>query len=145
MNNNSAQQCGKRGRDIQLVLERWGGWAANEYSGVDYSHIAAGFKGVLPNTSKSRLSCCDSDGLVVDAAVGSLKKVGRDEDYALIEQHYKKGISKSAIARKQKCSEGKIRLKLMMAETFVDACLIMSGAKLEMDEWTHKSEIEKIT
>lgn len=30
-----------------------------------------------------------------------------------------------------------MRLKLMLAETFVDACLIMAGAKLEMDEWTH--------
>lgn len=125
-------------RDIQLVLERWGGWAANEDSGVGYSPIAAGFKGLLPSTSKVRLSCCDNDGLLVDAAIGRLKKAGRSEEYDLIEQHYKKGISKSAIARKHKCSEGKIRLKLMLAETFVDACLIMSGAKLEMDEWTHK-------
>ncbi|QHB33503.1 phage antitermination protein [Yersinia canariae] len=82
-------------RDIQLVLERWGGWAANE-------------------------------------------------EFNLIDLHYKKGVSKSAIARKHKCSEGKIRLKLMLAEAFVDACLIMPGAKLEMDEWTHKSNSEKI-
>ncbi|EQB98770.1 phage antitermination protein Q [Photorhabdus temperata subsp. temperata M1021] len=26
----------------------------------------------------------------------------------------------------------------MIAETFIDACLIMTEAKLEMDEWTHK-------
>jgi hypothetical protein len=130
-------------RDIQLVLERWGGWAANEDSGVGYSPVAAGFKRLLPGTSKARLSCCDNDGLLVDAAIGRLKKAGRTEDYDLIEQHYKKGISKSAIARKQKCSEGKIRLKLMMAETFVDACLIMAGVKLEMDEWTHKADVEK--
>lgn len=90
-----------------------------------------------------RLSCCDNDGLLVDAAIGRLKKAGRREEYDLIEQHYKKGISKSAIARRHKCSEGKIRLKLMLAETFVDACLIMSGAKLEMDEWTHKSNSGK--
>ncbi len=131
-------------RDIQLVLERWGGWAANEDSGVGYSPIAAGFKGLLPSTSKARLSCCDNDGLLVDTAIGRLKKAGRSEEYDLIEQHYKKGISKSAIARKHKCSEGKIRLKLMLAETFVDACLIMAGAKLEMDEWTHKSDSTKL-
>ncbi|CNH14767.1 antiterminator Q family protein [Yersinia intermedia] len=130
-------------RDIQLVLERWGGWAANEDNGVGYSPIAAGFKGLLPSTSKTRLSCCDNDGLLVDAAVGRLKKAGRNEDYDLIEQHYKKGISKSAIARRQKCSEGKIRLKLMMAENFIDACLIMAGARLEMDEWTYKSDSTK--
>ncbi|MGV8004304.1 antiterminator Q family protein [Photorhabdus temperata subsp. temperata] len=125
-------------RDIQLVLERWGGWAASENSGIDYSPIAAGFKGLLPVSSKTRLSCCDNDGMIVDAAVGKLKKVGRDDEYDLIEKHYKDGLSKSAIARKEKCSEGKIRQKLMIAETFIDACLIMIEAKLEMDEWTHK-------
>ncbi|HFR4112173.1 TPA: antiterminator Q family protein [Yersinia enterocolitica] len=80
---------------------------------------------------------------LVDAAIGRLKKAGRSEEYDLIEQHYKKGISKSAIARKHKCSEGKVRLKLMLAETFVDACLIMAGANLEIDEWTHKSDSTK--
>ncbi|TDB57220.1 antiterminator Q family protein [Photorhabdus khanii] len=125
-------------RDIQLVLERWGGWAASENSGVNYSPVAAGFKGLLPASSKTRLSCCDGDGLIIDTAVGKLKKVGRDDEYKLIKKHYKEGLSKSAIARKEKCSEGKIRQKLMIAETFIDACLIMSDAKLEMDEWTHK-------
>ncbi|WP_145561137.1 antiterminator Q family protein [Yersinia mollaretii] len=127
-------------RDIQLVLERWGAWAASDNSGVDYSHIAAGFKGLLPYGSSSRRSCTDNDGILIDAAVGRLKKAGRGEEYDLIEQHYKRGISKSAIARKHKCSEGKIRLKLMLAETFVDACLIMAGAELEMDEWVHKTK-----
>ncbi|WP_145517379.1 antiterminator Q family protein [Yersinia mollaretii] len=125
-------------RDIQLILERWGGWAANDNSGVDYAHIAAGFKGLLPYGSSSRLSCTDNDGMLIDAAVGRLKKAGRGEEFDLIVLHYKRGISKSAIARKHKCSEGKIRLKLMLAETFVDACLIMAGAELEMDEWSHK-------
>ncbi|WP_264767677.1 antiterminator Q family protein, partial [Klebsiella pneumoniae] len=55
-------------RDIQLVLERWGTWAISEGSQVDWSPIAAGFKGLLLNTSKSRESCCDNDGLIVDAA-----------------------------------------------------------------------------
>ncbi|WP_273956201.1 antiterminator Q family protein, partial [Escherichia coli] len=49
---------------------------------------------------------------------------------------------KSAIAREMKCSEGKIRQKLMIAETFIDACLIMAGAVLEMDEWTNKTVID---
>ncbi len=25
-------------RDIQMVLDRWGAWAASDSSGVDYSH-----------------------------------------------------------------------------------------------------------
>ncbi|MEZ2855731.1 antiterminator Q family protein, partial [Escherichia coli] len=46
-------------RDIQMVLERWGAWAASDSSGVDYSPIAAGFKGLLPYTSKTRQACSD--------------------------------------------------------------------------------------
>ncbi|MTC75568.1 antitermination protein [Providencia sp. wls1919] len=129
-------------RDIQLVLERWGGWAAEGKSRVGYSPIAAGFKGLLPNVNGERLSCCDDDGILIDSAVGQLIKAGKKDEYDLIEKHYIKNISKSAIARDMKCSEGKIRQKLMIAETFIDACLIMAGAVLEMDEWTNKSTID---
>ncbi|MDE9495966.1 antitermination protein [Xenorhabdus bovienii] len=125
-------------RDIQMVLECWGGWAASGHSGINYSPIAAGFKGLLPSTSKSRLSCCDNDGIAVDSAVGRLIKSGRTDEFELIELHYIHDISKSEIARKKKCSEGKIRQNLMVAETFVEACLIMAEVTLEMDVWTHK-------
>ena len=109
---------------------------------MDYSSIATGFKGLLPSTNKSRVSCCDDDGIIIDSAVGQLIKVGRKDEYDLIEKYYIKNISKSAIARDMKCSEGKIRQKLMIAETFIDACLIMTGAVLEMDEWTNKTTID---
>lgn len=61
-------------RDIQKVLECWGGWAASDSSGVDYSPIAAGFKGLLPQTSKSRLSCTDDDALIIEGCLARLQK-----------------------------------------------------------------------
>lgn len=131
-------------RDIQLVLERWGAWAASEGSQVSWSPVGAGFKGLLPQQGKSRPSCCDDDGMVVDAAVGMLKKTGRDEELELVMLHYVHDVSKSTISRWNKCSEGKIRQRLMIAETFIDACIIMTGARLEMDDWTHRSEIGKV-
>lgn len=131
-------------RDIQLVLERWGGWASNEGSQVDWSPIGAGFKGLLPPEGKSQPSCCDNDGIIVDTAVGMLRKTGRHDELELVMLHYMYGVSKSTISRWKRCSEGKVRQKMMIAETFIDACIIMSGAKLEMDDWTHRSEIEKI-
>lgn len=131
-------------RDIQLVLERWGGWASQEGSQVDWSPIAGGFKGLLPSESKSRPSCCDNDGMIVDTAIGMLKKAGRADELDMVMLHYMYDVSKSALARWEKCSEGKIRSRLMIAETFIDACIIMSGATLEMDEWTHKSNIKKV-
>ncbi len=36
-------------RDIQMVLERWGAWAANNHEDVTWSSIAAGFKGLIPS------------------------------------------------------------------------------------------------
>ncbi|MFU9135762.1 MULTISPECIES: antiterminator Q family protein [unclassified Erwinia] len=122
-------------RDIQKVLERWGGWAAAEGTQLDWSPVAAGFKSLLPTESKSRLSCCDNDGMIIDSAIATLKRVGRDEEVDLVVLHYMYNVSKSGIARKLKCSEGKIRNQLMIAETFIDACIIMTDAKLEMDAW----------
>ncbi|MCH6191242.1 antitermination protein Q [Serratia sp. X10] len=130
-------------RDIQLVLERWGQWAKDN-SGLDYSPIAAGFKGLLPNTSKSKPSCCDNDGLIVDGAVGRLKKVRDERELGVIMLHYRYGVSKSEIARRWKVSEGNIRQKLMMAESFIEGCLAMTGATLEMDAWTSRSEISAV-
>ena len=131
-------------RDIQLVLERWGTWATSEWTHVSWSPIAAGFKGLLPAVGKSRDSCCDNDGMIVDTAVGKLKQHGREEELNLIMLHYMYNVSKSTIARQLKCSEGKIRNRLMIAETFIDACIIMTGAKLEMDEWANKIGIDKV-
>lgn len=130
-------------RDIQLVLERWGGWAANEDSGVGYSPIAAGFKGLLPSTTKSRLSCCDNDGLLVDAAVGQLKARCLTHEYSLICLHYICGVSKRQIAKRYKVSEGRVRQQMQVAEGFIDGCLAMTGAVLEMDSYTQSRHINE--
>lgn len=61
-------------RDIQKVLELWGAWAASDSSGVDYSHIAAGFKGVLPQINKNRFPCSDNDALIIEGCLAKLKK-----------------------------------------------------------------------
>ncbi len=46
-------------RDIQMVLERWGAWAANNHEDVTWSSIAAGFKGLIPSKVRSRPQCCE--------------------------------------------------------------------------------------
>ncbi len=123
-------------RDIQLVLERWGGWAGKEGSQVGWSPTSAMFKSLLPDVRKTRLSCSDNDGMIIDTAVGMLRKAKRNDELDLVLLHYMYDVSKSTIARWNKCSEGKIRQQLMIAETFIDACIIMTGTELEMDNWT---------
>ncbi|CNI85612.1 phage antitermination protein [Yersinia enterocolitica] len=118
-------------RDIQLVLERWGVWAKDN-SGLDYSSIAAGFKGLLPYTTPSRHSCCDDDGLAIDGCISRLKH-HRPDEWELIIRHYIYNQSKRSIARQQKKNERAIRISLQLAEGFVDGCLAMTDIRLEMD------------
>ena len=130
-------------RDIQLVLARYGVWAKDN-SGVDWSPIAAGFKGLLPTESSKVESCCDNDGLIVDAAVGRLAAVRKPEEVTLIMLHYRMGLSKRKIAKMYKVSEGLIRQQLQVAEGFIDGCLAMTGAVLEMDAYTQKIMVAKV-
>ena len=118
-------------RDIQKVLERWGGWAASDSSGVDYSPIAAGFKGLLPQTSKSRLSCTD-DALIIEGCLARLQK-RKPYEHSLLVAHYLYGISKRKIAKARKKDEKLIRIEIQMAEGFIDGCLSMLDVGLEMD------------
>jgi hypothetical protein len=118
-------------RDMNEVLERWGVWARDN-SGIDYSPIAAGFRGLLSYKSKGERSCCDDDGLVIDGCVGRLKKY-KPEEFDLIIAHHVYGISLRKIALKRKCSDGTIRKEMQTAEGFIGGCLAMLDIKLTMD------------
>ncbi|WP_313162470.1 antiterminator Q family protein [Kosakonia cowanii] len=119
-------------RDIQMVLERWGGWAASDNSGVDYSPIAAGFKGLIPHTSKTRLSCSDDDALVIEGCLARLQKK-RPYEHSLLVAYYLLGISKRKIAKARKKDERLVRIEIQMAEGFIEGCLSMLDVKLELD------------
>lgn len=106
-------------------------------TGVDYSPIAAGFKGLLPSTAKPRPACSDDDGLIIENCLTRLKKKKPDE-YSLLVAHYLLRISKRQIARTRKKSEKAIRIEMQIAEGFIDGCLSMLGVRLEMDDWLPK-------
>lgn len=109
-------------RDMYELLDRWGAWAAAESSGVDWQPIAAGFKGLLPHGKKARIQCDDDQGIMIDACVARLRKY-KQEEYELIIAHFVIGISLRAIAKKRRCSDGKIRGELRSAMGFVEGVL----------------------
>ncbi|AXO17624.1 antitermination protein [Providencia stuartii] len=111
-------------RDIQTRLELWGAWAASENSGVDWQPVAAGFKGLLPNSKKLRHQCDDDEGILLDGCVACLKKY-QHKEYELIIAHFVIGISLRSIARKRKCADGTIRKELQSAIGFIEGCLCM--------------------
>jgi len=118
-------------RDIQYVLECWGGWAATEGVGLDYSHVAAGFKGLLPSESTQRQSCSDNDGIIIDSCIAKLKKF-KPEEYELVVAHYRYQISLRAISRHRVCSDGTIRKDMQRAEGFIHGVLCMLNVELEL-------------
>lgn len=119
-------------RNMKYVLECWGGWAASEGAGVDYSSIAAGFKGLLPSESNQRPCCTDSDGIIIDSCIAKLKKF-KPEEYELVVAHYLYNISLRTIAKTRHCSDGTLRKEIQTAEGFICGVLCMLNVTLEMD------------
>ena len=119
-------------RDIQQLLEMWGSWAASDSCTVDFSPIAAGFKGLLPQTSKTRIMCSDNDGLIIEGCMALLKKK-RPYDYHLLVGHYVYKVSKRKLAKSRKKNEKQIRIEMMLAEGFIEGCLSMLNIRLEAD------------
>lgn len=124
-------------RDIHRVLERWGGWAAGGGSGLDYSSVAAGFRGLIAGGGKRRLSCPDNDGMIIDCAMGCLKK----QDaylYTLLMWHYVFNTPVRVMGEKLGVSHTLVLKRLQGAEGFIDGCLCTTGAELEIDKFCER-------
>ncbi|MCJ1101935.1 antitermination protein [Escherichia coli] len=119
-------------RDIQMVLERWGAWVANNHEDVTWSSIAAGFKGLIPSKVRSRPQCCDDDAMIICGCMARLKKNNSDSHDLLVD-YYVGGMTFMALARKHGCSDTCIGKRLQKAEGVVDGMLMLLGGKLEMD------------
>ncbi len=119
-------------RDISKVLERWGGWAASESSGVDYSHIAAGFKGLLAQDGRSRLSCTDDDALIIEGCLARLRDK-KPYEHSLLVSYYLYGVSKRKMSKLYKKDEKCIRIELQIAEGFIDGCLSVLNVRLSFE------------
>ena len=111
-------------RDMYEVMDRWGAWAAADSSGVDWQPISAGFKYLIPHGKKSRQQCDDDQGIMIDGCVARLKKY-MPEKYELIVAHFVIGVSLRAIAKKNQCSDGKIRKDMETALGFVAGIIAM--------------------
>lgn len=129
-------------RDMQKVLDLWGAWAASDACNVDYSPIAAGFKGLLPETDKTRMMCSDNDGLIIEGCMSRLHR-RRPYDYFLLIGHYVYGISKRKMAKSRKKSESLIRVEMQLAEGFIEGCLAMLNMPLEMDSVVEMQNSQK--
>ncbi|CAD6519804.1 antitermination protein [Escherichia coli] len=118
-------------RDIQMVLERWGAWVANNHEDVTWSSIAAGFKGLISSKVKSRPQCCDDDAMIICGCMARLKKNNSDLHDLLVD-YYVFGMTFMALAIKNSCSDGYIGKKLQKAEGIIEGMLMVLDVRLEM-------------
>lgn len=119
-------------RNISSVLDRWASWALSDNLGIDYSSIAAGFKGLITQASQSGQPCSDNDGLIIERCLAKLRDK-KPEEYAVLIAYYLYGVSKRKIAKRARKDERLIRIEIQMAEGFIEGCLSMLDVKLEMD------------
>ena len=119
-------------RDIQMVLERWGAWVANNHEDVTWSSIAAGFKGLIPSKVKSRPQCCDDDAMIICGCMARLKK-NNSYLHDLPVDYYVGSMTFMSLASKHFCSDGYIGKKLQKAEGIIEGMLMALDIRLEMD------------
>jgi len=131
-------------RDIQVVMEWWGGWAADHSDSIDYSTIAAGFKGLLPASRRSRPSCCDDDGMLINSALVKLKR-SNAYFHQLIIVYYVMRLPLRVMGNKLGISHNEVSKRLQSAEGFIDGCLVMADITLEMDKYCQKENIYEPT
>lgn len=126
-------------RDIQLVLERWGAWAANNSESVYWPSIAAGFSGLIPSKVKSRPQCCEDDAMIISSCMAKLNQKN-SEMHDLLFDYYVFGKTFMQLARERFCSDTHIGKQLQKAEGQIDGMLMWLDISLEMDKY-----VEKIT
>ncbi|EET9822399.1 antitermination protein [Escherichia coli] len=119
-------------RDIQMVLERWGAWAANNHEDVTWPSIAAGFKGLIPTKVKSRPQCSDDDAMII---CGCMARLNKNNQYLhdLLVDYYVGGMTFMALVRKHRCSDGLIGKRLYKAEGIIEGMLMALNVRLDMD------------
>ncbi|MDE1475991.1 antiterminator Q family protein [Xenorhabdus bovienii] len=120
-------------RDIQLVMERWGAWVADNRDGVYWSSIAAGFKGLIPNRVKSRVQCCDDDAMVISSCMAKLNQQSSDT-HDLLFDYYVFGKTFMQLAHDHHCSDTHIGKRLQKAEGVIEGMLMMLDIPLDMDK-----------
>ncbi|HED1838432.1 antiterminator Q family protein [Citrobacter freundii] len=119
-------------RNIQMVMERWGAWAADNREDVYWPSTAAGFSGLIPSKVRSRIQCCDDDGLILSNLMAGLNSK-HQAAHDLLFDHYVFGKTFMQLAREHHCSDGHIGKKLSNAEGIIDGLLMALEIRLEMD------------
>lgn len=119
-------------RDMQLVLERWGRWAAKEEycSMVDWPSMS-----VMPQrvTADGKSGCTDEDGAAIDTCIAHMSMVCPHSNLLILGLRFIGGHTTRFIAEMMETPRAQVRESLKASEAFLEGCLVMQGIRLDMD------------
>ncbi|EAS4434743.1 antitermination protein Q [Salmonella enterica] len=119
-------------RDMQLVLERWGRWAASEEycSMVDWPSMS-----VTPQrvTASGKPGCSDEDGAAIDSCIAHMSMACPHDDLLILGLRFIGCLPERSIAEAMQCSRLNVRTSLRESEAFLAGALTLQGIRLDMD------------
>ncbi|EOM9706965.1 antiterminator Q family protein [Escherichia coli] len=115
---------------MQLVLERWGRWAASEEycSMVDWPSMSVTSRDV---TDSGKPGCSDEDGAVIDTCIAHMSMVCPYDDLLILGLRFIGGLSTRAIAEAIDRSHLSVRTSLKASEAFLEGALTLQGVRLD--------------
>lgn len=119
-------------RNMQLVLEKWGGWAVSEEKCVSVDWPSMSVMPQRPPQAGGRASCSDNDGLMIDGCIARLK-ARHQEELLMLGMRYIANMSLRQIAGAADTNLADVRRSLNASESFVAGCLAMLDVPLDMD------------
>ncbi|STU45076.1 antitermination protein Q [Klebsiella pneumoniae] len=121
-------------RDMQLVLERWGRWAAKEEycSMVDWPSMS-----VTPYSRSCARNyapgCSDEDAIAIDTCIAHMSMVRPCDDLLILGQRFIGGLPTRAIAEAMGIPRFNVTRSLRASEEFLEGCLVAMAVRLDMD------------
>lgn len=89
-------------RDIQLVLERWGAWVADNRRCLLFNRSRIFWTDTIK--SKSRTQCCDEDGLIISGIMAGLNSK-HPVVHSLLFDYYVFGKTFMQLSKEHHCSD----------------------------------------
>lgn len=127
-------------QDIVKILTHWAGWVTRCGNDIHYKGVASKFKLARPKIAKSDLACSTQDGNMIEECMLRLKAC-RAEEYELLVLHYLFRVSKRQLARMTKRDEKIIRIKIQLAERFIEGSIYTLKNNFDMNEGFYKHAV----
>ncbi|MBL4288366.1 MULTISPECIES: antiterminator Q family protein [Vibrio] len=117
---------------VRELLHAWGRWS-NDNTGCDWYRDTPYLSSVTPKPSRNHISITDERAGIVDKAIANLLQERNSQAMSFLVLYYAYGLNKSEIARlaakadRKKCSEGKVRNAIQLAEFFLAGVFSQQG------------------